>query len=163
IQAAASLRARARTWPSRLGDRGHGQLRCRPDDLPARAGRVGGRGRSACPPGAPQRRQVGRARRRPRRQRSTLPQAPRPTTTPPLHPPARALGWAPRVLLPARGAPFPPRKKPIEQLKGLSATAPDRLPHPPRKLTPDEQLARCARLRTSPSQSTEHRATIVAL
>src|SRR5207249_5355774 len=41
--------------------------------------------------------------------------------------------------------------------------APEQLRHHFRPLTTDEQLARCARLRTSATQSVEHRSTIIAL
>jgi transposase len=68
-----------------------------------------------------------------------------------------------RVLLAARQGAITARTKAIGQLKGLIVNAPEQLRQHFRKLTTDEQLARCARLRTSLSQSTEHRATIIAL
>ena len=68
-----------------------------------------------------------------------------------------------RVLLTAREGAITARTKAIGQLKALIVNAPEQLRQHFRKLTTDEQLARCARLRTSPSQSTEHRATIIAL
>src|SRR6266571_921415 len=68
-----------------------------------------------------------------------------------------------RVLLATREGAIGARTKAIGQLKALIVNAPEQLRHHFRKLTTDEQLARCARLRTSPTQSTEHRATIIAL
>jgi hypothetical protein len=55
------------------------------------------------------------------------------------------------------------RTKAIAQLKALIVNAPEQLRHHFRPLSTDEQLARCARLRTGPSQSVEHRSTIIAL
>ena len=55
--------APARTRSARVGDRIVGQLRRRPGHVPARARRVGGRGRAPGPSGAAQRRQVLPARR----------------------------------------------------------------------------------------------------
>jgi transposase len=68
-----------------------------------------------------------------------------------------------RVLLATRQGAILARTKAIGQLKALIVNAPEQLRQHVRKLTTDEQLARCARLRTSPSQSLEHRATIIAL
>jgi transposase len=68
-----------------------------------------------------------------------------------------------RVLLTTREGAIVARTKAIGQLKGLIVNAPEQLRQHFRRLTTDEQLARCARLRTSPSQSLEHRATVIAL
>ncbi len=68
-----------------------------------------------------------------------------------------------RVLLATREGAVVARTKAIAQLKALIVNAPEQLRHHFRPLTTDEQLARCARLRTSPTQSVEHRATIIAL
>jgi transposase len=68
-----------------------------------------------------------------------------------------------RVLLATREGAVAARTKAIGQLKALIVNAPEQLRQHFRKLTTDEQLARCARLRTSPTQSNEHRATIIAL
>lgn len=68
-----------------------------------------------------------------------------------------------RVLLATREGAILARTKAIGQLKALIVNAPERLRHHFRPLTTDEQLARCARLRTSPAQTVEHRATIIAL
>jgi transposase len=68
-----------------------------------------------------------------------------------------------RVLLATREGAVLARTKAISQLKALLVNAPEQLRHHFRPLTTDEQLARCARLRTSPAQSVEHRATIIAL
>jgi transposase len=68
-----------------------------------------------------------------------------------------------RVLLATREGAVVARTKAIAQLKALIVNAPEQLRHHFRSLTTDEQLARCARLRTSPTHSVEHRATIIAL
>ncbi len=68
-----------------------------------------------------------------------------------------------RVLLAIREGAIVSRTKAIGQLKALIVNAPEQLRQHFRKLTTDEQLTRCARLRTNPTQSVEHRATIVAL
>jgi hypothetical protein len=68
-----------------------------------------------------------------------------------------------RVLLATREGAILSRTKAIAQLQALIVNAPEQLRHHFRPLTTDEQLARCARLRTSPAQSVEHRATIIAL
>jgi transposase len=68
-----------------------------------------------------------------------------------------------RVLLATREGAIGARTKAIGQLKALIVNAPEQLRQHFRKLTTDEQLARCARLRTSPTQANEHRATIIAL
>ena len=68
-----------------------------------------------------------------------------------------------RVLLATREGAIVARTKAIAQLKALIVNAPEQLRHHFRPLTTDEQLARCARLRTSATQSVEHRSTIIAL
>jgi transposase len=68
-----------------------------------------------------------------------------------------------RVLLATREGAIVSRTKAIGQLKALIVNAPEQLRQHFRNLTTDEQLARCARLRTSHAQSVEHRATIIAL
>jgi transposase len=68
-----------------------------------------------------------------------------------------------RVLLATREGAVVARTKAIAQLKALIVNAPEQLRHHFRPLTTDQQLARCARLRTSPTQSVEHRATIIAI
>lgn len=68
-----------------------------------------------------------------------------------------------RVLLTTREGAILSRTKAIAQLKALIVNAPEGLRRPLRRLATDEQLARCARLRTSPSHSVEHRATVIAL
>ena len=55
------------------------------------------------------------------------------------------------------------RTKAISQLKALILNAPEQLRQHFRPLTTDQQLARCARLRTSPTHSVEHRSTIIAV
>jgi transposase len=68
-----------------------------------------------------------------------------------------------RVLLATREGAILARTKAIGQLKALIVNAPEQLRLHFRTLTTDEQLSRCARLRTSPAQAVEHRATIIAL
>jgi transposase len=68
-----------------------------------------------------------------------------------------------RVLLGTREGAIVARTKAIGQLKALIVNAPEQLRRHFRKLSTDDQLTRCARLRTSPAQSVEHRATIIAL
>jgi transposase len=68
-----------------------------------------------------------------------------------------------RVLLATREGAIVARTKAIGQLKALIVNAPEQLRQHFRKLATDEQLARCARLRTGPTQAAEHRATIIAL
>src|SRR6266581_5188664 len=68
-----------------------------------------------------------------------------------------------RVLLTTRHGAVLARTKAICHLKALLVSAPEQLRHHFRKMTTDEQLTRCARLRTSASQTAEHRCTIVAL
>jgi transposase len=68
-----------------------------------------------------------------------------------------------RVLLATRQGAILARTQAIGQLKGLIINAPEQLRHQLRQLTTNEQLARCARLRTSSSHSIEQQATIIAL
>ncbi len=68
-----------------------------------------------------------------------------------------------RVLLATRKGAVQSRTEAIALLKALIVSAPEGLRHHFRTMTTDEQLTRAARLRTNPSQSVEHRATITAL
>jgi transposase len=68
-----------------------------------------------------------------------------------------------RVLLRTRQGAMTARTRAICHLKALVATAAEPLRNQLRKLTDRELIARCARLRTGPSQTTEHRATVMAL
>jgi transposase len=68
-----------------------------------------------------------------------------------------------RVLLVTRRGAIRARTRAINQLKALVVTAREGLRHQLRGLQTDELVTRCARLRTSPSQSVEHRATVIAL
>jgi transposase len=68
-----------------------------------------------------------------------------------------------RVLLATREGAILARTKAVGQLKALIVNAPEQLRQHFRTLSTDEQLTRCARLRTSPTQAVEHRATIIAL
>jgi transposase len=68
-----------------------------------------------------------------------------------------------RVLLTTRDGAVVARTKAIGQLKALIVNAPEQLRHHLRALSTDEQLARCARLRTSAAHSLEQRATNIAL
>jgi transposase len=68
-----------------------------------------------------------------------------------------------RVLLATRQGAVLARTRAITSLHALVVNAPEGMRNQLRHLESDELLARCARLRTGPSQSTEHRATIMAL
>lgn len=68
-----------------------------------------------------------------------------------------------RVLLTTRAGTIRARTKVICQLKALIVGAPEYLRKNLRAGTTDQQLDKCARLRTLPSHSVEHRATIRAL
>lgn len=68
-----------------------------------------------------------------------------------------------RVMVSARQGAVVSRTKAIGQLKALIVNAAQSLRDQLRRGTTDEQLQRCARLRTSPSQSIEHRATVRAI
>lgn len=78
-------------------------------------------------------------------------------------PRARGDREAIRVLLVTRRGAMHARTKAINQLKALVVTAREQLRHQLRNAPTDELVCRCARLRTLPSHSTEHRATVIAL
>jgi len=66
------------------------------------------------------------------------------------------------LLVTRRGA-MRARTKAINHLKALIVTSREELRHQFRQQDTDELVARCARLRTLPSHSPEHRATVIAL
>src|SRR5262245_24931298 len=68
-----------------------------------------------------------------------------------------------RVLLTTRHGAMRARTCAINHLKALVVNAPERLREQLRTLTTDQLLARCARLRSHPTQPIEHRATIIGL
>jgi transposase len=68
-----------------------------------------------------------------------------------------------RVLLVTRRGAVRGRTRAINHLKALVVTAREELRHQLRNLETDELVARCARLRTLPTHSVEHRATVIAL
>ena len=68
-----------------------------------------------------------------------------------------------RVLLTTRHGAVVARTKAICHLKALVVNAPEPLRNSVRTLTTDDLVAKAAGLRTSPSQSVEHRATVTAL
>jgi len=68
-----------------------------------------------------------------------------------------------RVLLTTRAGTVVARTKAICQLKALIVGAPEQLRDQLRRSTTDVQLDRCARLRTLPQHSVEHRCTVRAL
>ncbi len=68
-----------------------------------------------------------------------------------------------RVLLVTRRGAMRARTKAINHLKALIVTAREELRHQLRNIPTDELINRCARLRTLPSHSDEHRATVIAL
>src|SRR5436305_2854154 len=68
-----------------------------------------------------------------------------------------------RVLLVTRRGAMRARTRAINHLKALIVTAREELRHQLRRHDTDELIARCARLRTLPSHSAEHRATVIAL
>jgi transposase len=68
-----------------------------------------------------------------------------------------------RVLLVTRRGAMRARTRAINHLKALVITAHEQLRHQLRGLATDELVTRCAHLRTSPSHSVEHRATVIAL
>lgn len=78
-------------------------------------------------------------------------------------PRARGDREALRVLTTARHGAVVARTKAIGQLKALIVNAPQSLRDQLRRGSTDEQLQRCARLRTLPSHSIEHRATLRAI
>ena len=68
-----------------------------------------------------------------------------------------------RVLLVTRRGAMRARTKAINHVKALIVTAREELRHQLRNIPTDELVHRCARLRTLPSHSDEHRATVIAL
>jgi transposase len=68
-----------------------------------------------------------------------------------------------RVLLVTRRGAMRARTKAINHLKALIVTAREELRHQLRNIPTDELVNRCARLRTLPTHSDEHRATVIAL
>jgi hypothetical protein len=70
---------------------------------------------------------------------------------------------AARVLLITRRGAIRARTRAINHLKALVVTSREPLRHQLRGLDSDELVARCARLRTLPTHSIEHRATVIAL
>ena len=68
-----------------------------------------------------------------------------------------------RVLLAVRQGAVLARTQAIGQVKGLIINAPEKLRQRLRGLPTDEQLARCARLRSARSHTSEQQATIIAL
>lgn len=78
-------------------------------------------------------------------------------------PRARGDREAMRVLLAARQGAVVARTKAIGQLKALIVNAPEGLREQLRRGTTDQQLDRCARLRTLTTHSVEHRTTVRAI
>jgi transposase len=78
-------------------------------------------------------------------------------------PRARGDREAVRVLLTTRRGAIRARTKAINHLKALVVTAREELRHQLRNTPSDELVYRCTRLRTLPSHSAEHRATVLAL
>ena len=68
-----------------------------------------------------------------------------------------------RVLLVTRQGAVVSRTRAIAHLKALLVTAPEQLRNHFRKMSTDDQVVRCSRLRTAASQAGEHRSTIMAL
>jgi transposase len=68
-----------------------------------------------------------------------------------------------RVLVRTRAGAVQAKSRAICHLKALIVTAPVALRDQLRKLADLELLSRCSRLRTTPAQSTEHRASILAI
>jgi transposase len=68
-----------------------------------------------------------------------------------------------RVLLVTRRGAMRARTRAINHLKALVITAHEQLRHQLRGLDTDELVTGCARLRTSPSHSVEHHATVIAV
>lgn len=68
-----------------------------------------------------------------------------------------------RVLLITRRGAIRGRTRATNHLKALVITSHEQLRHQLRATPTDELVARCARLRTAPSHSVEHRATVIAL
>lgn len=78
-------------------------------------------------------------------------------------PRARGDREAMRALLAARHGAIVARTKAIGQLKALIVNAPQSLREQLRRGSTDQQLDRCSRLRTLPTHSVEHRATVQAI
>jgi transposase len=78
-------------------------------------------------------------------------------------PRARGDREAMRVMLAARQGAVVARTKAIGQLKALIVNAPEALREQLRRGTTDQQLDKCSRLRTLPTHSIEHRATVRAI
>ncbi len=78
-------------------------------------------------------------------------------------PRARGDREAMRVMLAARQGAVVARTKAIGQLKALIVNAPEALREQLRRGTTDQQLDKCSRLRTLPTHSVEHRATVRAI
>jgi transposase len=78
-------------------------------------------------------------------------------------PRARGDREAVRVLLITRRGAIRARTKAINHLKALVVTAREELRHQLHNTPTDELVYRCSRLRTLPSHSAEHRATVIAL
>ena len=78
-------------------------------------------------------------------------------------PRARGDREAVRVLLITRRGAIRARTRAINHLKALVVTAREELRHQLRNTPTDELVYRCSRLRTLPSHSAEHRATVIAL
>jgi hypothetical protein len=78
-------------------------------------------------------------------------------------PRARGEREAIRVLLITRRGAIRARTQAINHLKALVVTAEEQLRHQLRNTATDALVSRCARLRTLPSHSAEHRATVIAL
>lgn len=78
---------------------------------------------------------------------------------------SRQRGWreAMRVLLTTREGAMLARTKAIVHLKALLVWAPTSLRDQLRRHPTNELVTRCSRLRTSPTQTVEHRATITAM
>lgn len=78
-------------------------------------------------------------------------------------PRARGDREAMRVQLSARHGAIVARTRAISQMKALIVNAPEQLRDQLRRGTTDQQLDRCSRLRTLPTHSVEHRATVRAI
>ena len=81
----------------------------------------------------------------------------------PTQPRGRGEREAIRVLQRTREGAMRSRSRAICHLKSLVVSAPEGLRSQLRRLADDQLLTRCARLRTGPQQSTEHRMTVKAL
>ena len=68
-----------------------------------------------------------------------------------------------RVLLVTRNGAVVSRTRAIAHLKALLVTAREQLRNHFRNMSTDDQVIRCSRLRTAPTQASEHRSTIMAM